>query len=324
LSAAAHCARCSSPFEAGDLRCALCGEVVPAGAERDPPRGEVVSQVLRCTTCDASTRYDPAARGLACAFCGSVTAREEVSDPMEQARGWLPFLAGEAEAQAALRAWLATLGWFRPSDLLAEARVQDLQPLWWVGWVFDAHALVSWTADSNAGAGRSAWAPHSGQARLTFDDLVVSASRGLADKEVSALVESYDLGTCRPAPEGVPLEGATLEQFDVQRSQARARILARIDATAAETIERDHVPGSSVRKVRVRAMLRGFETRRVGFPAWVMAYRYKDQLFRVVLSGQDARCLRGRAPYSLARVLGAIVAACLLVLVALLVVASMR
>ena len=40
-----------------------------------------------------------------------------------------------------------------------------------------------------------------------------------------------------------------------------------------------------------------------------MAYRYRGRLFRTVISGQDAACILGRAPYSLWKILGAIGAA---------------
>ena len=53
------------------------------------------------------------------------------------------------------------------------------------------------------------------------------------------------------------------------------------------------------------------------FPAWVLAYRYKDRLYRTVLSGQDENCLRGEAPTSIARI-AAVVAAAAAAIVALL------
>lgn len=45
-------------------------------------------------------------------------------------------------------------------------------------------------------------------------------------------------------------------------------------------------------------VLHGLEARRCAFPAWVLAYRYRRQLYRTVLSGQDKSCFKGAAPYS--------------------------
>ena len=49
-------------------------------------------------------------------------------------------------------------------------------------------------------------------------------------------------------------------------------------------------------------LLRKLATRRLSFPAYVMAYRYKDNLYRAVVCGQDVSCVHGSAPYSLAKI----------------------
>ena len=311
------CSRCGSPLEAGDLRCAICAEVAPEPSALDSSVG-LVAQVMRCEGCGAATRYSTEVQGLLCAFCGSVLHLEEVTDPIEQADGYLPFLVDGEEARGAFSRWLASLGWFRPADLRSSARLESLRPLWWVGWVFDAHALVSWTADSNAGSGRADWAPHSGQATLVFDDIAVSASRGLSEDEAYAMVGTYDLGTAGDAPgevKGAPTE-AIIEEFDVQRSQARARVLAAIDEVAAARIESQEVPGSRTRNVHVVCLLRDLDTRRRAFPAWVMAYRYRKRLYRVVISGQDGGKVLGRAPWSWPRIFLAAISALLVLLLA--------
>ncbi len=286
--------------------------------EEDVRIEEPTDEVFRCEGCGASADYDASARAVACAFCGSLMHREEVVDPVEQAGGFLPFAVDATRARAALGQWLDSLGWFRPADLRSQARLEDLRPLWWVAWVFDAQVLISWTADSNAGARRSRWAPHAGQCRMSFDDIAVSASRGLTDAEAYRLITSYDLGSAREAPDEV--EGATIERYDVQRSQARARILAAIDALAADRVERERIPGTRFRKVKVVTLLRALETRRLAFPAWVMAYRYRERLYRVVLSGQNPGRLLGKAPYDRVKVALVIAGVAILALILALVV----
>ena len=70
------------------------------------------------------------------------------------------------------------------------------------------------------------------------------------------------------------------------------------------------------------ALLSGLQTRRMAFPAYVLAYRYRDALFRVVVCGQDASLLTGKAPWSVARIAGAIVLGLLVALALALVVLS--
>ena len=292
------CAACGTPLEKGDLRCAICGKSAPP---QIAAAVATVIKILRCTGCGAAVAYDPSKRAPSCSFCDSVVEVETLEDPMEQTEGYLPFKVTPDEAKAQLQTWLASLGWFRPSDLSTSARLQELRPLWWVAWVFDADSLVSWAADSNHGSGRSAWAPHSGTAEFVFDDILASASRGLSDAEVNGVTSGYDLATVQSEPQGA--DNATVEQFDLQRSQARKQVATALKQLAASRVQQGEIPGTRFRKVQISLVVRNLVTRRLSFPAYVMAYRYKGDLYRVVINGQDKTLLVGKAPYSMAKIM---------------------
>ncbi len=307
------CERCETPLDADDLRCFICGHAAPF--QLSVVRKTAI-QVLRCKGCGAAVAYDPKHRAPSCAFCGDVVEIETIQDPMEQTDGYLPFTLDATDAQASLQRWLASLGWFRPSDLLASARLEQLKPLWWVAWVFDADAWISWSADSNAGSHRSDWAPHSGQNRLVFDDILVSASRGLTDAEVNVITPGMNLASACSDPEGA--EAATIEQFDLQRSQARQHVGWAIRNLAAERVKQAEIPGTRFRKVNVSVVVRKLVTRRLSFPAYVMAYRYRNELYRVVICGQDGRLVVGKAPWSVAKFI-LVIGLCVLFVLGLLV-----
>jgi hypothetical protein len=293
----AVCDRCDSALEMGDLRCAICGQSAAVQVET---RTVTEVEVLRCEACGASVRYDVEVQAPRCAYCDSIMHLEKLEDPVEQTEAFLPFTIDASQAAQALRRWLATLGRFRPSDLKSTARIESLRPIWWVAWVFDAKALISWTADSNYGSRRSDWAPHAGQAEMEFDDIMVSASRGLSEEETDALQPYYDISTARSEPEGPA--GAAVEQFEVQRSFARRRVLSTIDELAAERVAQRHVPGSHYRNVRATSLLRALATRRLALPAYVLAYRHRDRLYRAIISGQRAYVAFGTAPYSVMKI----------------------
>lgn len=309
MSAAANtlaCARCASPLDAADLRCPICSLASPTAAVEDRP--ELGVEVLRCSGCGAAAEYDVAVQAPRCPFCGSVQEVEIPADPLEVAESFVPFAVDRGRAEAALRSWLGSLGWFRPGDLTATSRVESIRPLWWVAWAFDAAATVSWTADSDAAARRAEWSPHSGQLELTFDDLVVSASRGLAAAETTTLTPSYRLEEARDDHHDAPV-GVTIERFDVARSVARRQILGAIERTVEQRLRDGVIPGRKFRHVRTAILLRHLVTRRLALPAWVLAYRYRDRLYRLVLSGRDERVLLGSAPYSVLKIAATIGAA---------------
>ncbi|TWU13194.1 hypothetical protein CA54_20260 [Symmachiella macrocystis] len=304
------CERCETPLESGDLRCSICGQAAPL---REELRRDVAVQILRCTGCGAAVAYDPAHQAPACSFCGAVMQVETQEDPLEQSQGYLPFTVDQDQARKSLRHWLGTLGWFRPDSLKSAAKIEELTPIWWVGWVFDAEAHVCWAGDSNVDAGRSAWAPHAGETAMNFDDILVSASRGLTKQEVDVVAPGCDLSSVVDQPQGPA--GATIEQFDLQRSQARQQIVYTIRQLADSRAANEHIPGTNSRNVKASVILRKLVTRRYSFPAYVLAYRYQDRLYRVVICGQDARRLTGSAPYSIPKILLAAAAAAAALLV---------
>lgn len=303
------CDRCRTPMETGDLRCSICGQSAP---QHEVVLPKTVITILRCTGCGAAIAYDPKRQAPSCSFCDSLVKIETIEDPMEQTGGYLPFTLTRQQAHDALKRWLGALGWFRPSDLLSASRLHELRPLWWVAWVFDADCQITWAADSNVDTRRSSWAPHAGATHVNFRNILASASRGLSEAEVQAISGGLDLSSVRSEPQGA--EQATLEQFDVQRSQARQQVGQALRAMATNHVRQQEVPGSQFRNVKVSVVVQGLVTRRLSLPAYVLAYRYKDQLYRVVICGQNERLIIGKAPYSTAKIVLVILAAVALIL----------
>jgi hypothetical protein len=242
---------------------------------------------------------------------------ETQEDPIDQAKRFIPFAVSPEHAREALAAFLKKSGFFQPSDLASRAALDSLQPLWWPGWEFDVMVEVSWTADTDAGAQRSDWAPHSGEARFVLRNILVSASRGLTQKETDELAPSYDIAQAVSAPQGPP--GAQVEMFDLTRSGARKQILAAVESLARDHIAEKELPGRRHRNLNVAVVLSGLETTNYALPAYVLAYRYGKKLYRVVVHGQDTGCVIGDKPISKLKVaLTVLAAAVLLVVLALL------
>jgi hypothetical protein len=292
------CRRCQSPLEPGDLRCAICAL---ATAPHHAPAGREPVRILRCDGCGAALAYVAEAGAPKCAFCASIMRVEQPSDPLEVAGRVLPFSVPPERAEQALKGWLSSVGFFRPSNLAAASTLEGLRAIFWCGWLVDADALVSWAADSNAGARSAAWAPHAGQNTMRFDRLIIPASRGLKLDECARLTAGYDLSGLVAADRATG--AALVEQFDVQRSAARSIVVGAIEQTAAARLVREgHIPGTNVRNVHASVLLRSLRTERVALCAYVLAYRYKGKSYRAVVHGQDARYTFGQAPYSVGKI----------------------
>ncbi|MBC7171247.1 MAG: hypothetical protein H5U40_02410 [Polyangiaceae bacterium] len=115
-------------------------------------------------------------------------------------------------------------------------------------------------------------------------------------EETRELARSYELTRSAREPHAPP--DVIIEQFDVQRSSARERIVEAAERAAMGRVEAGAIPGSRFRNIRVAALLSSLRTHRCAFPAYVLAYRYRDELYRAVISAQDSSCIVGSAPYS--------------------------
>lgn len=288
------CPRCGSEVEDDDLRCPICGRVSPfSDAER---RDQTQVKILRCENCGAAVSYSVAVQAPKCGFCGSVTHVETPTDPVREAEKFLPFKVSESQAKGALRKWLSGLGFFRPSDLSQVATVEKIRPLWWAGWLTDAEVFTTWNADTDYGSRRARWAPVSGKTTLNFENLLISASRGLTRRETIRLTRHYRLSSVADSPDDTP--GAEVESFELQRSAARRFALRVIGNSAKSKLCERHIPGTRHRRVHTALRISGMRTVRLGLPVYVLAYRYKGEPYRAIVNGQDPRNAFGDAPYS--------------------------
>ena len=83
------------------------------------------------------------------------------------------------------------------------------------------------------------------------------------------------------------------------------------------------VPGSTHRNLRVEVLPTRLDTQHLGFPAYVLAYRYRERLYRAIVHGQDPSCVIGSAPWAVGRIVLVVLGAIgLLVLVVVLVLAA--
>jgi hypothetical protein len=299
------CTRCETALEDGDLRCAICALPVPASARGDT---RPYAQVLRCCECGAAVAFSAAAQAPRCGFCGATMAIEQPVDPVEAAQLRVPFAVDRDTAEAALRGWLSRRGWFAPRSLSDDAVLESLTPLSWAAWVVNAEALVTWTADSDAGSHRSAWAPHAGAVALSFHDIVVPASRGLRGTECRLLIPYYDLrrAVAVDRPPGAGEVASVIESFDAQRSAGRKHVQDSIEATAKVRVE-PHIPGRRFRNVHVACLVQRQTTERLALPGWVLAYRYRGNPYRAIVHGQRAEVVFGRSPLDWAK-LGTVIA----------------
>ena len=190
-----------------------------------------------------------------------------------------------------------------------------MTPVYVPYWVFQAETHTYWTADTNQtppGA-RANWYPVSGQHEGQYAGLLVGASGALTAAETGSLCP-FDLSTAVP-PEKVDLQNSIFERFTVPRKYARPLASQGLESLESQACE-EYVPGKC-RNLNVNVRITNLASRPLLVPVWVMAYRYRDQMFRFLANGQTGKS-SGQAPISYRKISAAVVIAAVVILLILL------
>ena len=263
--------------------------------------------------------YDASAQTLRCPFCGSEQLDKKPDAKEISADGVVPFVVTRDQAVATMRTWLGQ-GFWRPGDLATEAAVVAMTPIYVPYWVFEADTHTYWTADSSQtppGA-RADWFPVCGDHEGSYSGMLVGASGALTPAETAALCP-FDLSTAVP-PDKVDLANITFERFTVPRKYARPMASQGLESLEKQACEQ-YVAGKC-RNLNVNVRIMNLASRPMLVPVWIMAYRYRDQVFRFLANGQTGRA-SGQAPVSYRKIGAAIAIAAVVILLILLMFASM-
>ena len=348
------CANCGAKLtwdpESDSLACEYCGTKTPV------PRGEgtilergleeagtaarglgVELRVASCGNCGARVSYAGSSTAETCVYCGSsnVLAQEANRNALRP-ESLVPLDVSRAEVAAHFKTWLAGL-WFRPNEL-KKARQLDAIGIYVPFWTFDCRVHSDWSADAghyyyvtvprtvvvNGKATiqmvqerRIRWVPAWGQRDDAYDDELVNASNLSA--ELLSELGGFDTQALVPyKPEY--LAGWRAEEYRLDLEQGWKVAQTAVVASQQSRCAGD-VPGDTHRNLRVKNTIAGVRWKHVLLPVWSLQYRFRGELYTVLVNGQTGR-VAGKAPISWAKVALLVLGIGLVVLVILGIVAA--
>jgi predicted RNA-binding Zn-ribbon protein involved in translation (DUF1610 family) len=317
------CSVCQALLDEEDLFCSNCGTenagLAASQGQKPQAAASAVTQAFQCAGCGASMSYSAQEGRLACPFCASTELVEKKDSRSLAPSRVVPMVLDHDAAVQGLRAWLGR-GFWRPGDLSQQASIELMKPVYVPYWVFAGQTHTYWTADTSqtpSGA-RGDWFPLAGQHEGQYDGVLVGASAALTPAEMLQICP-FDLSPAVP-PDQIDFRRAAQEQFAVPRKYARPLARQRLEDLEREACDVAYIPGNS-RHVKVNVKVEGMTSEPVLLPAWIMAYRYKDEVYRFLVNGQNGRAT-GNAPLSWFKISAAIGIAALIVILVLLLMAG--
>jgi ribosomal protein S27E len=315
------------------LRCQFCGATrkVPGGkgaiVEHDlfagidamaQGLGTETDKISRCKECGATMHFGDSKIATSCAFCGAAAVWVEATKKIVRPESLVPFGIDNKVANQSFARWIGKL-WFRPSDLKKLAKVQEMIGVYVPFWTYDAHVESSWTADAGyyytvtedyevvvngesetrtREVQHTRWESAWGQRSDDYDDILVCGSVGLP-KDLADSLKSFDTQQLVPyTPEY--LAGWRAEEYAVDLQAGFEVAKERIDEDQRSRCGGD-VPGDTHRMLEVSSTYSQLTFKHVLLPIWIAAYRYRGDVYRILVNGQTGE-VQGKAPYSWAKI----------------------
>ena len=266
-------------------------DFVTSMAKGEGHRWQQVAYSVRCQGCGAITVFAQGEISRDCPFCGSPQVVDvELDDDVIEPHGIIPFAIDEEEANTRFREWLGT-GWFRPDDLLRQAKAGHPRAVYIPFWVFDFIGTVKWNALVQEG---DDWTTINDVVSILEDDILVPATHTLPAQPLKDL-DHFDLAELEPyAPEKIAAWPAEVYQISMSDASLVARTQVK-DAIEERIITRN-LHGRSYNALNISThMVNVDRFQHVLLPVWVISYHYAGQLYHVLVNGQTGET-EGEAP----------------------------
>lgn len=351
LAAALRCPSCAAPVvldeAAAVLDCQHCGERQSLGRGEAAPwhdfsGGEVLRAVvdaddgptkLSCAHCGAVVLRRPGALTTQCSYCLSQLAVTAAASGREAFDAVVPFELRGADARRRFAVWLGET-WFAPSDLARAARLEELDSIYVPCHVWRARVKTDWrarvgiltTAAEDRALGHQRPAGDPGHVRTRWEDLtgvidepvveLESASRLVSTKDLTML-GGFEVGSMVAYHQG--FLGTHDAELPVHSSQAsHERMAARVKAARASAAE-GSIDAERHKNFHAATTFRAVQVRLALVPVYVVAYRYKGEVFRVLVHGKSGAVHGDHplSPWKVGLLLALLVAAGIAVVVAL-------
>lgn len=268
----------------------------------------VGAQPFTCQGCGASFLLAPSVLSLTCPYCGSAHVAE-LSDTRQiiPPEGLISFGVSRQEARHTFHKWCDAEG------LRGKAKVTPVRGLYVPAWTFDLSGEIRWQCyvygDGGAGvdlggiqvsisgSNRSRRLVREEGSHLVYeDDILVPASHRLpadlllqeAERFSLSDVVAYDQAFLADWPAevyDVSVSDASLVARRVTLEKARSSLKMRVNATLGNVKDLQlNTSGVVVESFKL-----------ILLPLWVARYRYKDEIFHVLINGQTGE-IRAQRP----------------------------
>jgi DNA-directed RNA polymerase subunit RPC12/RpoP len=329
------------------LRCPYCGYeqqlAAPDRAVREHTYGELAqlprkpvasvgAHAFRCTKCGAQTESNALADN--CQFCGAALIADPSLGELIAPEAVLPFEIDRNGVRTALRRWTSSR-WFAPSSLKRVTEAESVKGTYLPHWTYDARTESRYTGQrgehywdtetytetvngeqrtSTRQVQRTRWYPASGDVLRDFDDILVAATHHVPSKSLDRL-DPWPLAQAMPYQPDY-LAGYQALRYDVE-PEAGLQVAKSRMAPVIEKDCRQHIGGDEQRVHSIDTRYFDIMFKLMLLPVWIASYVHAGRTYQVLVNGRTGEVI-GQRPYSVGKIVAAILAAIAAVVVVIL------
>lgn len=293
-------------------------------AELDEHAPTIDRIVSHCDTCGADVNFPDNVTSTACPFCSANVVATGRTVKQIRPGAVLPFAIDNTRAREAYKTWLGKQ-WFSPRDLKKMATLNSrLIGVYIPYWTYDADATTEYRGERGDAYyetqwyttmvnGKSVrrsrqvrkirWRPARGRVFDRFDDVLIPASHSLPP-ETFAKLDRWNLKAIVPYTDAF-LAGFQAESYVIPLREGFGLARLIMDQRIDLTIRRD-IGGDEQRIHQKASTFSNMTYKHVLLPIWIMAYRYHDKTYQVLVNGQNGLVI-GDRPYSWVKISGLII-----------------
>lgn len=297
------------------------------------------AHVLQCNGCGASTETIDLAGS--CQFCNGSLIVVEEPPGLVQPEAVVPFHVDRRGAQDSFGTWIGSRR-FAPNALKKVNSTEGLQGTYLPHWTFDAHTETDYTgqrgdhyyvtvshqvSDGKGGTRtetrqerRTRWRPASGHVARTFDDVVVVASNRVDADKVEKM-GPWRLEDARPYQREF-LTGYSALRYDVDPDHGSASARS-VMADRVEKDCRSDIGGDEQRVHDMDITYSRATFKLVLLPLWIATYLYGGKTWTVLVNANTGEVV-GDRPWSVPKIVAAVLAALVVIGVVVAVILAAR
>lgn len=272
---------------------------------------ETGKKVFDCQNCGARFMVESSTIKVNCGFCASSNVNVEAyKHQFIQPQGIIPFMITREQAEEQFRKWIRQ-GWFHPNSLKKMAKLDALHGIYIPFWTYDAQTESEWSGEAGhyyyitvmvSVNGRMQpkqvqkvrWSYRAGRLSHFFDDVLVVASGGLEQRDITKIYPYRLEETVNFDPRLIL--GWESEVYNVELDKGYQVAETEMDARIRQMCS-TQLGGDTQRNLRIQTSKSNQTFKHIVLPLWISAYQYKGKTYRFLINGQTGK-VAGKKPIS--------------------------